>query len=56
MVRVADPKDVLCKSGSCVLEANGQPLYRDRDHLSPPGAQFVMSALESCFDPPVTSR
>lgn len=56
MVRVADPKDALCKSGSCVLEADGQPLYRDRDHLAPPGAQLVMSALESCFDPQVTSR
>lgn len=56
MVRVSDPKDALCKSGSCALEDNGQPLYRDRDHLAPPGAQLVLSALESCFDPQVTSR
>jgi peptidoglycan/LPS O-acetylase OafA/YrhL len=50
MVRLADPKDLLCSSGSCALEAGGQPLYRDRNHVSPAGAQFVMSSLESCFD------
>ena len=50
MVRLADPKDLLCSSGSCALEANGQPLYRDRNHVSPAGAEVALPALESCFD------
>ena len=49
MVRLADPKTLLCGSGSCALEKDGQPLYRDRNHLSPMGAELVMSSLESCF-------
>lgn len=50
MVRVAEPKDVLCSAGSCAIEAGGEPLYRDRNHLSPAGALFVSRTLESCFD------
>jgi hypothetical protein len=49
LVRVADPKKVLCGTGSCAMEAGGQPLYRDMNHLSPAGARYVSSTLESCF-------
>jgi hypothetical protein len=49
LVRVADPKKVLCAGGACAMEAGGEPLYRDMNHLSPAGARYVSSALESCF-------
>lgn len=29
-----DPAEVLCKSGNCMAEHKGRPIYRDGDHLS----------------------
>jgi peptidoglycan/LPS O-acetylase OafA/YrhL len=44
-----DPKDLLCRADKCLIEANGNLLYGDRDHLNAFGAQFVSSAIEPCF-------
>jgi hypothetical protein len=49
MLRSVDPKDLLCPGDSCIDESDGNLLYRDFDHLSSAGAQFVSSALEGCF-------
>jgi len=50
MLKVVDPKEVLCRTGSCAFQLDGKPLYRDRDHLSVTGADFVSSTLEPCFE------
>jgi len=47
---VVDPKDILCRSGSCTFEADGKSLYFDDNHLSMTGARFVAPVLERCFD------
>jgi hypothetical protein len=52
-IRSVDPKDVLCRTGTCVFEKDGSLLYGDRDHLSRVGAQFVSSTIDGCFN---TSR
>jgi hypothetical protein len=44
-----DPKTLLCQTGTCIFEKEGQPLYRDSNHLSALGAQFVAPAIEPCF-------
>lgn len=49
MLRSVDPKDLLCPGDSCIYESDGNLLYRDADHLSSAGAQFVSSAIEGCF-------
>jgi peptidoglycan/LPS O-acetylase OafA/YrhL len=49
MLRSVDPKDLLCPGDSCIYESDGNLLYRDADHLSSAGAQFVSSAVEGCF-------
>jgi hypothetical protein len=48
-VAVADPKDVLCPTDSCLYAVNGRSLFYDSNHLSPYGAEYVASTLESCF-------
>ena len=49
MLRSVDPKDLLCPGDACVVESDGNLLYRDFDHLSAAGAQFVSSAIEGCL-------
>jgi peptidoglycan/LPS O-acetylase OafA/YrhL len=50
MLRIADPKDLLCGSGSCRFQGqNGEPLYRDRHHLSIAGAQLASSVVNTCL-------
>ena len=49
MLRSVDPKDLLCPGDSCIYESAGNLLYRDADHLSSAGAEFVSSAIEGCF-------
>jgi peptidoglycan/LPS O-acetylase OafA/YrhL len=49
MLRSVDPKDLLCPGDSCIYESDGNLLYRDADHLSSAGAQFVSSAIDGCF-------
>jgi peptidoglycan/LPS O-acetylase OafA/YrhL len=50
VLRIADPKDALCRSGSCAFQAQGRPLYSDSNHLSIAGVEFVASSLARCFD------
>jgi peptidoglycan/LPS O-acetylase OafA/YrhL len=49
LLRSVDPKDLLCRADSCTLEAGGNLLYWDADHLSFAGAEFVSSAIDGCF-------
>ncbi len=49
LLTVADPKDVLCRSGWCAYRLNGSALYSDLDHLSVEGALSVVSAIDGCF-------
>jgi peptidoglycan/LPS O-acetylase OafA/YrhL len=49
MLRLVDPKDLLCPGDSCLYESGGNLLYRDADHLSTAGAEFVSSAIEGCL-------
>jgi hypothetical protein len=49
MLHSVDPKDLLCPGDSCLYEADGNLLYRDADHRSSAGAEFVASAIEGCF-------
>jgi peptidoglycan/LPS O-acetylase OafA/YrhL len=44
-----DPKDVLCRTDICELQAAGRSLYYDSDHLSATGARYVSSTLEGCL-------
>jgi peptidoglycan/LPS O-acetylase OafA/YrhL len=48
---LADPKEVLCRTDSCLYKAGGRSLYGDDNHLSEDGALFVTPALERCFEP-----
>ena len=50
LLRVVDPKDDLCRGGSCAFEADGKSLYRDTDHLSLTGAEFIAPSVGKCFD------
>lgn len=50
LVRVVDPKEVLCTSQHCLYKADGRSLYVDDNHLSAAGARFIESSLASCFD------
>ena len=52
LVRVADPKDVLCAGEACLYKHDARSLYYDSNHLSRSGALFVRSALEPCFVSP----
>jgi hypothetical protein len=49
VVRVADPKDILCPGATCRYEADGHSLYYDDHHLSEFGARYIAGALEPCF-------
>ena len=39
------PQDILCAQGECLLTKDGQALYQDDEHLSPPGALAIVPAL-----------
>jgi peptidoglycan/LPS O-acetylase OafA/YrhL len=43
------PHRLLCSETACVTYAYGKPLYRDGDHLSMAGADFVAPLLDSVF-------
>ncbi len=46
-----DLKKALCTGSTCaLLSAGGQSLYRDDNHLSVAGAEFLRPSVESCFD------
>lgn len=43
------PHTVLCPQDECLTYANGKPLYRDDDHLSIPGAEFIAPLFDPVF-------
>jgi len=43
------PERLLCNSESCLVSADGQPLYTDGDHLSAPGAAMVSPAFQALY-------
>jgi peptidoglycan/LPS O-acetylase OafA/YrhL len=46
-----DLKKALCTGSTCaLLNADGQSLYRDDNHLSVAGAELLRPSVESCFD------
>jgi hypothetical protein len=45
------PNQRLCDGTRCIVYADGQPLYRDDDHLSPAGANFVSDLFNPLFTP-----
>ncbi len=49
-LRIADPKDLLCPAERCLIRApDGTLLYRDANHISPGGAQFLSAIVEQCL-------
>jgi peptidoglycan/LPS O-acetylase OafA/YrhL len=48
-LEVADPKDALCPTHSCLYKADDHSLYFDDSHLSAYGALYVARTLEPCF-------
>lgn len=49
-VRTYYPSDYLCRSGTCAVEGDGVPFYRDEHHLSAYGAKTLTPALASLFE------
>ena len=49
-ITIVDPKDALCRTDTCVFQAGGVPFYRDSNHLSVAGAEFVSHVVEGCFE------
>lgn len=45
----AYPHKKLCGSGRCLIYANGKALYKDDDHLSTAGAEFVLPEFAPVF-------
>lgn len=39
----------LCPDGECLIQRDGLPLYKDDDHLSIAGNQYILSALRAKF-------
>ena len=48
-VLLVDPKTVLCPAGRCRIEAQGEVLYRDSNHLSVKGSLYVAAPLAECL-------
>jgi peptidoglycan/LPS O-acetylase OafA/YrhL len=49
VLRAVDLKERLCAGSWCSIEADGNLLYWDAEHLSHAGAQFVSTTLDECF-------
>jgi len=45
------PDQRLCDGVNCIVYANGQPLYRDGDHLSLAGADYLSDMFDPLFKP-----
>jgi peptidoglycan/LPS O-acetylase OafA/YrhL len=52
MVRVFDPRPILCDLAHCWIIRGGVPLYWDSDHLTLEGTDAIVSSLLS-LDPPL---
>lgn len=46
------PHKALCPGNTCLTYSNGAPLYRDDDHLSLAGAEFIAPMFEQLFAEP----
>lgn len=49
-VQIVDPSKVLCMNQTCLVATDGQALYRDDDHLSSYGAQYISSIFDPIFE------
>ena len=47
--KVLSPADILCKSGKCVSQHNGQPIYTDGDHLNAHGNKLLAPMFREAF-------
>jgi hypothetical protein len=45
------PHERLCRDDTCVVYANGSPLYFDAQHLSVSGAEYLEPLFEDLFTP-----
>lgn len=45
------PDKVLCHGSACIVSFDGKPLYRDSQHLSETGAEFIAPLFENLFQP-----
>jgi peptidoglycan/LPS O-acetylase OafA/YrhL len=49
-VQITDPTKVLCDTNNCNVVIDGQPLYRDGDHLSTFGSLYISNIFNPLFD------
>lgn len=49
-VQIVEPWKVLCNKKNCLVVSEGQALYRDDDHLSTFGAQYISHIFDSVFE------
>ena len=47
--RILKPQDYLCADSRCAISRNDLPLYSDKEHLSPLGAEVAAPALEAIW-------
>lgn len=45
-----DPSEILCRSGKCLYETNGIPIYRDGDHLSEYGNKLLTPMFKEALN------
>lgn len=50
-VRVVYPHERLCNADACAYVKNGQPLYRDSNHLNRAGVGELLDMIAEIFDP-----
>jgi hypothetical protein len=50
-VNIVQPWTALCENTLCKVTNEGIPLYRDDDHLSPYGAEYISSMFDLIFAP-----
>lgn len=48
-ITIVDPSKALCTEENCLVVSEGRPLYRDDDHLSTFGAQFISYIFNVVF-------
>lgn len=49
-VKVLDPSKILCKTGKCISEYKGRPIYRDGDHLSEYGNKLLKPMFKEVIE------
>jgi hypothetical protein len=49
-VLVIDPTQALCNEQKCLVVIDGQPIYRDDDHLSTFGAYYISYLFDPIFE------